>query len=120
MACPGCGDKPVVKPVTSPIYTQEYSKDGANYDMGCFYEFKDSKDECWELGVLCDIDDGKYKSKCGNKSEWFDLIKECNGVFGKIITPPIELIDGERYEFDYPERDKLVLGYYIKLLEVKA
>ena len=51
---------------------------------GYYYEFKDNKNKHWEVGVLLNVEGGKYQSKCGNKTEWFDKIAQCTGVFGKV------------------------------------
>ena len=51
---------------------------------GYYYEFKDNKNKHWEVGVLLNVEGGKYQSKCGNKTEWFDEIAQCTGVFGKV------------------------------------
>ena len=48
------------------------------YIIGNTYEFKDdgNNDVDWEVGVLNNIRPDCYQSKCDNKTEWFDSIRE--------------------------------------------
>ena len=71
-----------------PTYTQAMLDNGElpinGLVPGYYYEFKDNKNKHWEVGVLLNVEGGKYQSKCGNKTEWFDKIAQCTGVFGKV------------------------------------
>jgi hypothetical protein len=83
---------------------------GKLYQIGCFYEFKDSISKFWEVGVLCDYDNGKFQSKCGNKLEWYDSIKQCTGIMGTVADAPVTLTDGKAYQFEL--NGFVWLGFY--------
>jgi hypothetical protein len=99
----------------SKVYTQEMADTvehkGKVYQIGCFYEFKDETSSYWEVGVLCDYEDGKFKSKCGNKKEWYDSIMRCTGIMGTVVDAPIALIHGKAYQFTNIE-DNTIHGIY--------
>jgi hypothetical protein len=85
---------------------------GKLYQIGCFYEFKDSISKFWEVGVLCAYEEGRFKSKCGNKLEWYDSIMRCTGIMGTVVDAPVELIDGKAYQFE--SRGNVFHGIYEK------
>ncbi len=101
--------------------------EGKVYQIGAVYEFSDDGDT-WELAVLHDYDTeentvrGKFYSKTGGelewcgKFEWFKYIRLQQAPVGTITEVPVELVDGECYQFDYP--NKLVenkhKGFYSK------
>tara|TARA_R110002110_G_scaffold9646_2_gene47325 strand:+ start:1394 stop:1804 length:411 start_codon:yes stop_codon:yes gene_type:complete len=97
------------------VYTQEMADTvehkGKVYQIGCFYEFKDETSSYWEVGVLCDYEDGKFKSKCGNKNEWYDSIMRCTGIMGAVVDAPIALEHGKAYQFTNIE-DNTIHGIY--------
>jgi hypothetical protein len=85
---------------------------GKLYQIGCFYEFKDAIGKFWEVGVLCDYEEGKFKSKCGNKLEWYDSIKKCTGIMGAVVDAPVKLENGKAYQFEV--RGNVFNGIYEK------
>jgi hypothetical protein len=85
---------------------------GKLYQIGCFYEFKDAIGKFWEVGVLCDYEEGKFKSKCGNKLEWYDSIKKCTGIMGAVVDAPVKLENGKAYQFEV--RGNVFHGIYEK------
>ncbi|MCP4060703.1 MAG: hypothetical protein GY738_26165 [Pseudoalteromonas sp.] len=78
--------------------------EGKVYQIGGSYEFSD--DGKWgQLGVLNNYDakgnslGGKFQSKTGSKFEWFKHIRLQQAPVGTITEAPVELIDGECYQF---------------------
>jgi hypothetical protein len=84
---------------------------GKLYQIGCFYEFKDSINEFWEVGVLCDYENGRFKSKCGNKLEWYNSIMRCTGIMGTVVDAPVKLENGKAYQF-FDRCNKQLFGIY--------
>ncbi len=96
--------------------------EGKVYQIGATYEFTDSdKGRHWELGVLNDYanDIGAcagFQSKADNKVEWFKHIRLQQAPIGTITEAPVVLVDGECYQFDYPNKlvDSKHKGFYSK------
>ena len=90
-----------VKPVTlSPVYTQEMADNGElpMVGMSCLYAVDGSINRTF---TECDIlFAGEYKIVLSTASV-FEKVVDVTLARFKPITPPIELIDGKAYQFDY-------------------
>ncbi len=91
---------------------------GNIYQIGRSYEFS-SDGDIWELGVLDDYTEDDilpFRSNTGNHLQlrWFQMIRLQQVPVGTITEAPIELIDGECYQFDHIDAiwDKPVKGIY--------
>jgi len=134
----GVNDSISSKPVTSPIYTQEMADNGElpSVGMECFFHHSNWQPLDFEKGyllastneyIIYKLNSNACEQSCRRKLMSFSP-----------LTPPIELIDGEFYCFDYSNKsyrgiyskkedrfifaDGHVMASYcknIKLLEVK-
>tara|TARA_R110000851_G_scaffold160243_2_gene303482 strand:- start:688 stop:1560 length:873 start_codon:yes stop_codon:yes gene_type:complete len=107
MACPRCGDIPEPsKP--KPVFTQEMCDNGESPSVGMEFLMKHKDaDESW---AQPDFHPAKMKA-IGDELFIIESLSECNRLkesvgtiddyLFKPLTPPIELIDGKAYQFDY-------------------
>ncbi len=89
--------------------------EGNAYQIDGAYEFSDDGKRWW-LGVLGrykDDDNGfNFLSKVGGKFEWFKHIRLQQAPIGTITEAPIDLVDGECYQFTAPS-SIVRKGYFI-------
>ncbi len=105
-----------MKPVTSPIYTQTMADNGElpSVGMECFVK-RFHEDDCKYLGCyIIGFSQDKAWLVFEDAEDHLSYHNILNGTFTfrplLPITPPIELIDGERYEFDADTHT--CLGFY--------
>ncbi len=92
--------------------------EGNVYQIGAVYGFSDDGDS-WLLGTLGDCttketNGTKYPFQCEHDSnvEWFRLIRLQQAPIGTITKAPVELVDGECYQFTAPS-GIVRKGYFI-------
>ncbi len=86
---------------------------GNIYQIGRSYEFS-SDGDMWELGVLDDYTEDvifPFRSNTGNQLRWFQMIRLQQVPVGTITEAPVELVDGEYYQFDYGIMSAIKGGY---------
>jgi len=92
--------------------------DGMVYEIGKLYEFSDTDTNRSEIGELTAAEDDictrlKFRSRYGNKEEWFHKCEPISHKNGTITPAPVELIDGKAYQFDYSDEGSAA-GFYDK------
>jgi len=104
MACPGCGDRPYIKP-SKPAYTQAMADNGELPLVGM---------EVMSMGV------NKIVRLPPDTNRRFLLESVVMGIYDlaliegiSAIKPPIELVDGKAYQFDVGDR-KIEAAIYFK------
>jgi len=100
-----------VKPVTlSPIYTQEMADNGELPSVGMDCKFMHGGD--MQIGTVT----AKTKRFIIFTEEGgMERVRKIEGCAIEAITPPIELIDGERYQFQH--KTTRGLGFYNERLD---
>lgn len=100
--------------ISSPIYTDEMKKNKELPSVGVECNFKTT------FFTLPDSNKGTCKIIAYHADKvWVDMGKSefvinVNVIEFKPLTPPIELIDGKAYQFNYVEHEKVILGFYSK------
>ena len=83
---------------------------GKEYQIGKLYLFGDKEGEGYYYGILKNIDEILNYSFISGEDTWMFCDEVSSNLVGTIKEVPIELEDGERYEFNYCE-DR-VMAYY--------
>jgi len=100
-----------IKPVTlSPIYTQEMADNDVLPVVGMKLNISFVYGNTFNESVITYMGDGVGCYRCKEGEEYTFATKS---VLFSPITPPIELIDGKAYQFDYHDLKGLV-GVYFK------
>ena len=83
----------------SPIFTQEMADDGVSPSVGmeCLINFPDI-DNAWYKYTIDFMGKHTFIASCEDVSERFGHVDD---VYFKPLTPPITLIDGECYSYNY-------------------
>ncbi len=73
---------------------------GNVYQIGAVYEFSDNKED-WELDTLTGVDLESTNYIYEGTRDKCRYIRECQAPIGTITEAPVDLVDGECYQFDY-------------------